>query len=75
MLKPRLFLLAACTAVVAAACQASPVASDAGNASPQFGGQTLGSGHRSDGDGTMATEITGDSTDDARTGNLFGSGT
>ncbi len=71
--KARLLAIVAATTTIAAGCQASPV--DAASAGPLFGGQTLGSGHRMDGDSSAAASTTSSSETDTRTGNLFGSGT
>ena len=82
MLKIRLLLASAALAVTTAGCQASPVGSDAGPAGPLFGGHTLGSGHRTGGDSTVAgvaapaaTTTSSSGETDTRSGNLFGSGT
>jgi hypothetical protein len=75
MRKRRLFLpIAAIAAVCAAGCEALPTATDAPNAGLLFGGHTLGSGHRTDGDSTTATTSSSGETE-TRGGNLFGSGT
>lgn len=83
MLKIKLLLAsAAMAAVTTAGCGASPVGSDAESTRPLFGGQTLGSGHRTGGDSAVAgvaapaattTSLSGET--DTRSGNLFGSGT
>ena len=78
MQKTRFFLVAALIATIAGGCHVSPVGSNAErDASPLYGGQTLGSGHRMDGgnsttptgqDATMASDSTG------RGGQTLGSG-
>lgn len=80
MQKPRLFLVAALIATVAGGCQVSPVGSNVeSDAAPLFGGQTLGSGHRTDDDGsTTATgldaTVASDSSTTGRGGQTLGSG-
>ncbi len=86
MQKTRFFLVAVLIATIAGGCQVSPVGSNVeSDASPLYGGQTLGSGHRTDGDdSTTATGLdatmagdspTTSSSDETRSGNLFSSGT
>jgi hypothetical protein len=82
MLKIRLLLASAALAVTTAGCHASPLGSEAGTTGPLFGGQTLGSGHRTGGDSTVAgagapaaTTTASPGETDTRSGNLFGSGT
>lgn len=77
MLKARSFLVVATVTVIAAGCQASPVGHDVAKTDPLFGGQTLGSGHRTESDsgGSAETTMSATSDSDARGGNLFGSGT
>lgn len=76
MLKGKPFLVVAAIAVMTAGCQAPPTWNDVASDGPLLGGQTLGSGHRSDGDSSGSAEATSSSGEtDTRSGNLFGSGT
>lgn len=79
MRKTRFFLFAALIATIAG-CQVSPVGSNVeSDAGALYGGQTLGSGHRTDGDdNTTATgqdaTMAADSTTTERGGQTLGSG-
>lgn len=80
MQKTRFFLVAALIATLAGGCQVSPVGSNAeSDVGALYGGQTLGSGHRTDGDdGTTGTgldaTIASDSSTTGRGGQTLGSG-
>jgi hypothetical protein len=79
MQKTRFILVTTLIATVAGGCQVSPVGSVESDAAPLYGGQTLGSGHRTEGDdSTTATgqdaTMAGDSPTTGRGGQTLGSG-
>lgn len=80
MQKTRFFLAAALIATIAGGCHVSPVGSNVeSHAAPLFGGQTLGSGHRTDGDDSTAATgqdatVASDSSTAGRGGQTLGSG-